>query len=80
MEEEKSYEDMVAEAEARYESEREEQQLKALEESRKYKNIISNYDDRQLVIEQGILITEETILYNKKKALKDEFTRRLRGV
>lgn len=44
----------------------------------KYEKIIEKYTDTQLVYEQAILNEEETILYNKKKALKDEFKRRLR--
>ncbi len=43
-----------------------------------YKEIIANYSDSQLVYEQAILNEEETTLYNKKKALKEEFKRRLR--
>ena len=45
----------------------------------KYEEIIANYTDSQLVCEQAILNEEETILYNKKKALKEEFKRRLRS-
>lgn len=45
----------------------------------KYEDIISNYTDTQLVYEQAILNEEETILYNKKKALKEEFKKRLRS-
>ena len=44
-----------------------------------YKEIIANYTDYQLVCEQAILNEEETTLYNKKKALKEEFKKRLRG-
>lgn len=44
-----------------------------------YEEIISRYTDSQLVYEQAILNEEETILYNKKKALKKEFKRRLRS-
>lgn len=44
-----------------------------------YEEIISRYTDSQLVYEQAILNEEETILYNKKKALKEEFKRRLRS-
>ena len=43
-----------------------------------YEEIISRYTDSQLVYEQAILNEEETILYNTKKALKEEFKRRLR--
>lgn len=45
----------------------------------KYEEVIANYTDSQLVCEQAILNEEETILYNKKKALKEEFKKRLRG-
>lgn len=44
-----------------------------------YKEIIADYSDSQLVYEQAILNEEETILYNKKKALKEEFKKRLRS-
>lgn len=47
-------------------------------EENKYEEVIANYTDTQLVYEQAILNEEETILYNKKKALKDEFKKRLR--
>lgn len=45
----------------------------------KYEEIIVRYTDTQLVYEQAILNEEETVLYNKKKALKEEFKRRLRS-
>lgn len=44
----------------------------------KYEDIISKYTDSQLIYEQAILNEEETIIYNKKKALKEEFKKRLR--
>lgn len=44
----------------------------------KYEEIIAKYTNTQLVYEQAILNEEETTLYNKKKALKEEFKRRLR--
>lgn len=44
----------------------------------KYEEVIARYTDSQLVCEQAILNEEETILYNKKKALKEEFRKRLR--
>lgn len=44
-----------------------------------YEKIISRYTDSQLVYEQAILNEEETVLYNKKKALKEEFKKRLRS-
>ena len=48
-------------------------------ESTKYEDIISRYTYKQLVCEHAILNEEETILYNKKKALKEEYKNRLRG-
>lgn len=45
----------------------------------KYEEVIAGYTDSQLICEQAILNEEETILYNKKKALKEEFKKRLRG-
>lgn len=47
-------------------------------EDNKYEQIIARYTDTQLVYEQAILNEEETTLYNKKKAIKEEFKRRLR--
>lgn len=47
-------------------------------ESNKYEEVIARYTAEQLVCEQAILNEEETILYNKKKALKEEFKKRLR--
>ena len=44
----------------------------------KYEDVIARYDFKQLVYEQAILNEEETTIYNKKKALKEEFKRRLR--
>lgn len=44
----------------------------------KYEEVIARYNFEQLVYEQAILNEEETTIYNKKKALKDEFKRRLR--
>ena len=46
-------------------------------EDNKYEEVIARYTDTQLVFEQAIIDKEETILYNKKKALKNEFKRRL---
>lgn len=45
----------------------------------KYEDTIAGYTDTQLIYEQAILNEEETTLYNKKKALKEEFKKRLRG-
>lgn len=47
-------------------------------ESTKYEEVIGRYTDTQLVYEQAILNEEETTLFNKKKALKEEFKKRLR--
>ena len=43
-----------------------------------YEEVIARYTDTQLVYEQAILNEEETIFYNKKKAMKEELKRRLR--
>jgi len=48
-------------------------------EDRKYEDIIATYTDTQLIFEQAIVNEEETTIYNKKKALKEEFKRRLRS-
>lgn len=48
-------------------------------EDRKYEDIIANYTDTQLIYEQAIVNEEETTIYNKKKALKEELKKRLRG-
>ena len=47
-------------------------------EENKYEEVIARYTDTQLIYEQAILNEEETTLYNKKKALKEEFKKRLR--
>lgn len=49
-----------------------------MEES-KYENIIAKYNDTQLLIEMNIVNEEETIIYNKKKALREELKRRSGG-
>ena len=49
-----------------------------MEEENKYENIIAEYSDTQLIYEQAIINEEETVLYNKKKAIKEELKRRLR--
>lgn len=49
-----------------------------MEES-KYENVIAKYSDKQLIIEMNIVNEEETIIYNKKKALKEELKRRTGG-
>jgi len=43
-----------------------------------YEEVIARYTDTQLVYEQAILNEEETSLYNRKKALKEEMKKRLR--
>lgn len=48
-------------------------------EENKYEEVIARYTDTQLVREQAIIDEEETILYNKKRALKEEGKKRLRG-
>lgn len=48
-------------------------------EENKYENIIAGYTAEQLVYAMAVLNEEETTLYNKKKALKEELKRRLRG-
>ena len=48
-------------------------------EENKYEEVIARYTDTQLICEQAILNEEEIVLYNKKKALKDEFKKRLRS-
>lgn len=47
-------------------------------EEQKYEEIIKRYDDYQLICEQAIVNEQETIIFNKKKALKEELKRRLR--
>lgn len=48
-------------------------------EENKYEDIIARYTDTQLIYEQGIVNEEETVIYNKKKALKEEIKKRLRS-
>ena len=48
-------------------------------EENKYEEIISRYTDTQLIYEQAIVNEEETIVFNKKKALKEELKKRLRN-
>lgn len=43
-----------------------------------YEETIQKYTDYQLICEQAILNEQEVILYNKKKAIKEEMKRRLR--
>ena len=45
----------------------------------KYEEVIAGYTDKQLICEQAIINEEEITLYNKKKALKEEFKKRLRS-
>lgn len=42
-----------------------------------YEEVIAKYTFEQLVYEQAILDKQETILYGQKKALKNEFKKRL---
>ena len=44
-----------------------------------YKNIISRIDDTKLVKEIAVVNEEENLIYLKKKMLKEELKRRLRG-
>lgn len=44
-----------------------------------YKVIISKLDDNKLVKEMAIVDEEEKLIYIKKKALKEETKKRLRG-
>lgn len=46
-------------------------------DKRKYENIIEGYSDSQLIFEQAILDKKESNLYSMKKALKEEFRKRL---
>lgn len=48
-------------------------------EENKYEEIIARYTFEQLVYEQAIIDKEEANLYSKKKALKNEFKKRLEG-
>lgn len=48
-------------------------------EENKYEEVIAKYTDKQLVYEQAIINEQQAILYNKKKALKEEFKKRLRS-
>lgn len=47
-------------------------------EENRYEDVIAKYSDTQLIYEQAIINEEETVLYNKKKAIKEELKRRLR--
>lgn len=46
-------------------------------DKRKYENVIAGYTDYQIICETAILKKQESILYSKKKALEDEYRRRL---
>ena len=48
-------------------------------QSNEYEEVIARYTDTQLIYEQAILLEEETTLYNKKKIIKEELKKRLRG-
>ncbi len=49
-----------------------------MEES-KYENIIAKYTDTQLLYEISIVNEQETVIYNKKKALREELKKRTGG-
>ena len=44
-----------------------------------YANILARYTEKQLVYEYAIVRKEENIIYNKKRALDEEFKKRLEG-
>lgn len=44
-----------------------------------YRKIISKLDYEKLVLEMAIVNEEENLVYIRKKALKEELKRRLRG-
>lgn len=48
-------------------------------EEHEYKNIISRLSGDKLILEMAIVNEEENLIYIKKKALKEELKRRLRG-
>lgn len=48
-------------------------------EENDYKNIIAKLDDTTLLKEIAIVNEEENLIYIKKKELKEELKRRLRG-
>lgn len=50
-----------------------------MENENDYKNIISKLDYEKLVLEIAIVNEEESLIYIKKKALKEELKKRLRG-
>lgn len=50
-----------------------------MNEERDYKEIIARYNYEQLVYEMAIVNEEENMIYNKKKALKEEIKNRLRS-
>lgn len=49
-----------------------------MEES-KYENVIARYSDKQLIIEMNLINEQETILFNQKKAIREELKRRSGG-
>lgn len=50
-----------------------------MEKEQSYEYIISQITDTQLIKELAIVNEEETLVYIKKKALKEELKRRLAG-
>ena len=48
-----------------------------MNEDENYENIIAKYNEAQLIYEEALIDEQETILYNRKKALKEERKRRL---
>ena len=48
-------------------------------EDNKYEEVIARYTAEQLLCEQLLLSEQETILYNKKKAIKEEIKKRVRS-
>lgn len=49
-------------------------------EENDYRIMISKLDDGKLVKEMAIVNEEENLIYIKKKALKEELKKRLRGI
>ena len=50
-----------------------------MENENDYKEVIARYTYEQLVYEMAIVNEEESLIYIKKKALKEEFKNRLRS-
>lgn len=47
-------------------------------EDNKYENVIKGYTDKQLIYEASIINKQYKTVYAQKKAIEDEFDRRLR--